>query len=125
MFRTMRRAITIDDRAEQTSGVEVTASFFSLVRTVPELGRAFTEIDSQPGNEQKVILSHGLWEQAFAADPQALGRDIELDGRLFTIVGVMPAGFWFFDPDARFWVPLTFTEAQKVDNPGTRLTYGF
>jgi predicted permease len=126
MFRTTRRAVILDERAEQTAGMEVTASFFSLVRTPPILGRAFTEADSETGSEQKVILSHSLWQQAFAANPDALGRDLELDGRPFTIVGVMPAGFSFFERDARFWVPLTFTQAQRLeDTRTTRLTYGW
>jgi putative ABC transport system permease protein len=126
MFRTTRRAIEIDSRAEQTPGLEVTASFFTLVRTFPGVGRAFTDADGETGNEQKVILSHGMWQQVFAADPQILGRDLELDGRLFTIVGVMPAGFSFFDPEVRFWVPLTFTPAQRLEDvPATRLRYGW
>lgn len=125
LFRATRRAIQMDGRAEQTPGLEITASFFTLVRTAPALGRAFTDADSQIGNEQSVILSHGLWQDAFAADPEALGRKIDLDGRQFTIVGVMPAGFSFFEPDVRFWVPLTFTEGQMTDTATTRLTYGF
>ena len=112
--------------AEQTSGLEVTASFFALVRTSPALGRAFTEADGETGSEQKIILSHGLWQTAYAADPAVVGRDLELDGRPFTIVGVMPARFSFFDPDVRFWVPLTFTAPQRsVDTPATRLSYGW
>jgi predicted permease len=126
MFRTTRRAVILDQRAEQTAGMEVTASFFSLVRTAPILGRAFTEADAETGNEHKVILSHALWQQAFAASPDAVGDDVELDGRPFTVVGVMPAGFSFFEREARFWVPLTFTQAQRLeDTRTTRLTYGW
>ena len=126
MLRTTRRAIVVEDRAEQTTGFEVTASFFRLVRTLPAEGRAFSAEDSEPGNEQVVILSHGLWQQAFGGDPAVLGSDLDLDGRPFTIVGVMPPDFSFFDPDARFWTPLTFTDDQRtVDTPATRLTYGF
>jgi predicted permease len=126
MFYPTRRSIIVDDRAQQTAGLEVTASFFTLVRTAPALGRTFTEADSDTGSEQKVILSHALWQQAFADEPSAVGREIELDGRRFTIVGVMPAGFSFFDRDVRFWLPLTFTQAQRLeDTLTTRLTYGW
>jgi predicted permease len=126
MFRTTRRAIVLDERAQQTAGLEVTPSFFTLVRTPPALGRAFAEADSEIGNEQKVILSDALWRQAFAADPNAIGGELELDGRRFTIVGVMPAGFSFFDRNVRFWLPLTFTPAQRLeDTRTTRLTYGW
>jgi predicted permease len=126
MFRTTRRAVILDERAEQTAGMEVTASFFALVRTAPLLGRAFTEADGEAGSEQKVILSHALWQQAFTASPDVVGHDVELDGRPFTVVGVMPAGFSFFEREARFWVPLTFTQAQRLeDTRTTRLTYGW
>jgi predicted permease len=126
MFRTTRRAIALDERAQQTAGLEVTPSFFTLVRTPPALGRAFTEADTVTGNEQKVILSDALWQQAFAADPNAVGSELELDGRRFTVVGVMPAGFSFFERNVRFWLPLTFTPAQRLeDTRTTRLTYGW
>jgi putative ABC transport system permease protein len=126
MFRTTRRAIVLDERAQQAAGLEVTASFFTLVRTPPALGRVLTEADSEIGNERKVILSNALWQQAFAADPNAVGSELELDGRRFTIVGVMPAGFSFFDRNVRFWLPLTFTPAQRLeDTRTTRLTYGW
>jgi predicted permease len=126
MFRTTRRAIVLDERAQQTAGLEVTPSFFTLVRTPPALGRAFAEADSETGNEQKVILSDALWRQAFAADPNAVGSELELDGRRYTIVGVMPDGFSFFDRNVRFWLPLTFTPAQRLeDTRTTRLTYGW
>jgi predicted permease len=54
-----------------------------------------------------------------------IGQGIELNGTPFTIVGIMPAGFSFFDSEVRFWLPLAFTAAQRVDNTTTRLTYGF
>jgi predicted permease len=126
MFRTTRRAIGFDNQPEQIAGLEVTASFFDLVRTYPALGQGFTDADSEIGNEQKIILSHALWQRAFGAEPGVIGRDIELDGRQYTVVGVMGAGFSFFDPNVQFWMPLAFTTAQRqLDNGGTRLLYRF
>jgi hypothetical protein len=124
MLRKTRRAIDLDGLAEQAAGLEVTTSFFGLVRTPPALGRPFNEADSEIGKEQQIILSHGLWQHAYAADPAVIGKSIDLNGRPFTIVGVMPAGFTFFDSEARFWLPLAFTPEQRVDNTTTRLTYG-
>ena len=67
-----------------------------------------------------------MWQQAYAADPSTVGREIELDGRPFTIVGVMPERFSFFDSDVRFWLPLTFTQEQRIEDIArTRLTYGW
>src|SRR5262249_37079029 len=66
---------------------------------------------------RKVILSYGLWQQRYAGSSNIIGHDIRLNGRLFTIVGVMPAGFNFPEavsaPEARFWIPVAFNAQQK------------
>ena len=75
--------------------MQVTPSFFPLLRVSPRLGRAFTEEEGTVGNDRKVILSHALWVEQFAADPEVMGRDLRLDGELHQVVGVMPHGFYF------------------------------
>jgi putative ABC transport system permease protein len=101
--------------AERTLSLAVTPSFFRLLRTKPGLGRIFTEEEGEPGKDTKVILSHGLWHQRFGGDPSVLGRDLRINGRPFTIVGVMPVDFLFLDPEVRLWTPLAFTPEQKSD----------
>jgi putative ABC transport system permease protein len=67
-------------------------------------GRTFILAEDKPGVAPIVILSHALWQRLFAADPRAVGRNIVLDDRSYTIVGVMPTGFRF--PEwADFWLP--------------------
>ena len=92
-----------------------TPSFFRLLRVAPALGRAFSEQEGEPGNDTKVVLSHALWQSLFAGDPQAIGKDIRLDGVPFTVVGVMPKGFSFLNPDVLLWRPLAFTARDKSD----------
>ena len=99
---------------EQLTGMGVTPSLFRLLRVAPTHGRAFTNSEGEIGNEQKVILSHALWQQLYARDPSAIGRELRLDGRPFTVVGVMPPDFLFVNPEVRFWVPLAFTPEQKA-----------
>ena len=94
---------------------QVTPSFFRLLRATPALGRLFVEQDAEPGNEQKVILSHALWQAQFGGDPGAVGKDIRLDGQPFTVVGVMPKGFYFLNTEVMLWRPLAFTAQQKSD----------
>src|SRR2546425_7203908 len=53
-----------------------------------------------------IFLSHGLWVTSFGRDPGILGRSISLDGRSFTVVGVMPAGFQFPNEDVQVWTPM-------------------
>ena len=58
------------------------------------------------GKPRVVILSHGLWQGSFGADPAILGRNITLDRESYTVIGVMPAGFQLFMGNADLWVPL-------------------
>lgn len=108
-------AQTIDDNGspERIPGMAATPSLFRLLRVPPELGRTFTDNEGELGEHQKVILSHGLWQRLFAGDRAVLGRELRLNGRPFTIVGVMPQSFLFIDPTVRFWVPLAFPAQQK------------
>jgi predicted permease len=94
---------------------QATPSFFRLLQVKPALGRTFTDQEGEPGNETKAVLSYGLWQSQFGGDPQAIGKDIRLDGQPFTIVGVMPKGFYFLNPDVLLWKPLAFTAQQKSD----------
>ncbi len=115
LFSGADHMLTLDGATERLHGMGATPSLFRLLGISPALGRAFTEEEGELGNEQRVILSHGLWQQLYAGDAAAVGAEITLSGRPFTIVGVMPESFSFFDPDARFWVPLTITPQQKND----------
>jgi putative ABC transport system permease protein len=76
-----------------TGGV-VSANLFSTLRVAPVLGRGFAAADNQP-TSLAVILSHRLWRDQFNADPSVIGKSLALDGRAFSIIGVMPAGFQF------------------------------
>src|SRR6266508_1095673 len=93
----------------------VTPSFFRLLRVAPALGHTFSEEDGTPGNDKKVVLSHALWQTLFGGDPQAIGKDIRLDGQLYKIVGVMPKGFYFLNPNVLLWLPLAFDADARSD----------
>lgn len=86
-------------------GLAVTHDFFSVLGATPALGRSFLAEEDRPGGDNAVVmLSHRLWQQRFDGDPRILGRDIILEGRAHTVVGVMPADFRFLEAD--FWLPL-------------------
>jgi len=82
----------------------VTPEFFPVLRTNPEIGRAFLAGEGEPGNGNVVVLSNELWKERFSADSEVLGKTIRLDGVSRTVIGVMPPGFAF--PDAKVWMPL-------------------
>ncbi len=101
--------------ASETEPVRVpsavaTAELFDALGVAPELGRAFTR-DEDVANEPVVVLSHGLWQSAFGADPGIVGREVEVDGRPRTVVGVMPRAFDVEDAGIDVWVPAGIPES--------------
>ena len=97
----------------------VTPNTFKLLGVQPLLGRTFSEDEGQPGGPQVVLLSEGLWKQAFNADQQIAGKTIRVNGKPRTVVGVMPASFRFpeimgQDLHKGLWLPIQpTTEMQK------------
>lgn len=90
---------------ERLRGARITAGLLTVLGARPELGRPFSPEEETAGNDRVVLLSHAFWEQRFQGDPAILGRDLTLDGRRSTVIGVLPA--WFqFPRDATVWVPL-------------------
>jgi predicted permease len=81
------------DRPQQVEVMWATPGIFSVLQVQPSLGRAYTVREGQKGNEHVAILMYDLWHQHFHADPGVLGKTIQLDGALYTIVGVMPRSF--------------------------------
>ncbi len=110
--------VSLGDQPERYAGAAVSASLFEVLGVGPLKGRVFTSADETPGNNQVVLISYGFWQTKLSgvADPQ--GKTITLNGKPYTIVGVMPEGFQFpggsgtvlriFTPAAaELWIPLT------------------
>ena len=114
IFRPRDQTVELNGSPQQIRAMLVTPSWFKVLRISPAIGRPFTDEDGEIGSDQKVVLSHGLWQQLYAADKSAIGRELRISGRSFTVVGVMPANFNFIDPDVRLWIPLAFTAEQKT-----------
>lgn len=79
-------------------------SFLRTLGVFPHLGRDFDESESQPGKGGAVLLSNRFWREHFGAEPDAVGRRIVLDDRVYDIAGVLPARFRF--PDTSRALPL-------------------
>ncbi len=95
---------------ERVSAADVSADLFSLLGIEPECGRAFLPSEDQPGSPLVVIASHGLWERRLGADPNAIGRTLTLDGKPYTLVGIMPAGLKYPSDETELWTPLVFDQ---------------
>ncbi len=95
-------------------GCKVSANFFDVLAVAPAAGRLFNAAEEQPGADQVALVSHGMWQRRFGGDPQLLGKTISLNGRAYTIVGIMPKDFDYPVP-VEMWVPLALTSAEKAD----------
>jgi putative ABC transport system permease protein len=104
-----------DEGAERVIGVRATAGFFDVFGDQPMLGRVFAAAEDEPGRDQVVVLSHRFWTRQFGADRNILGRQITLDARPYTIIGVMPASFDFTADAEALWVPIAFTPGPQGD----------
>ncbi len=93
--------------------MNVTPSFFRLLRIAPRFGRIFTDPEGEIGSEKKVVLGYALWQTQFGGRPDAVGRDLRIDGQPYTIVGVMPPDFTFLNDKVMLWRPLAFTPERK------------
>jgi putative ABC transport system permease protein len=93
----------------RVTGASVTGGLFSSLGVSPALGRAITPQDDVPGAPMIAIISHDLWQRAFAGDRGIVGRVIQIDGANANIVGVMPQSFSFppgeLDPP-EIWAPI-------------------
>jgi predicted permease len=79
-------------------------NLFPLLGVQPALGREFNESEDQRGSTV-VILSWSAFQRRFAGDPRIVGRQIHLDGKPYTVVGVLPAWFTYPDAGIQLWVP--------------------
>lgn len=90
-------------------GESVSGRYFDVLGVRPALGRAFRPKETRLGAAEPVILiSHRLWQNRYGGGPQAVGQTVLLDDRVFTVIGVAPAGFLsrFASLRADVWVPL-------------------
>jgi putative ABC transport system permease protein len=95
-------------------GCRVSANFFNVLGVRPAAGRLFSPSEEQPGLDQVAVVSHGFWQRRFGDDPQMLNKTISLNGRVYSIVGIMPKDFDYPVP-VELWVPLALTPAEKLD----------
>src|SRR5213080_3079228 len=100
---TQRYNLTGAGDPREVQAAAVTADLFDVLQVRPEIGHGFTTADDRA---PLALLSHGPWVTNFGRDPGILGKSISLDGRSFTVVGVMPAGFEFPNEEVQVWLPI-------------------
>ncbi len=109
LARTSAFSLTGIGDAEQVSGEFVSSDFFSVLGVKPIIGRTFAKDEEPIGAGPVALISAGLWQRKFSMAPDILGKNITLDGRDFTIVGVIPADFHLLVPgfqDSQIYAPI-------------------
>jgi putative ABC transport system permease protein len=96
---------------ERVPMTSVSHDIFELLHVSPILGRSFRAEEDAPQQDNVIVISHGMWQRRFGGDPAVLGRSISLSGAPVTIVGVMPAGFFYPNRQTEFWRPIAFNPA--------------
>ena len=104
--------LTDGDQPERTGGARASANFFSTLQVKPILGRDFLAGEDQQGASPVVIISHRLWQDRYGAETSVIGRTITIDRKSYTIVGVLPQGVYYPNPETSLYVPFIYQPAE-------------
>src|SRR5947209_7554759 len=100
---------------EYVEGAAVTWNLFPMLGAHAVLGRLFDSDDDRPGASGTIVLSYGLWQQKFGAQPDVIGRRILLDGSPVVVIGVMSPQFIYPRHNVRYWRPTRFANSDFED----------
>jgi putative ABC transport system permease protein len=108
--------LTGTDAPERLSGEFVESTYFDVLGVQPAVGRTFSADETRaPGSQPLAMLGYGVWTRRFGADAAVVGRPVQLNGILHTIVGVLPRGFRGLTGSADVWVPVTTLPAADLE----------
>src|SRR6266567_3762349 len=121
------------DLPERVQGAVVSPSIFPLLGVEPIKGRAFAQEEFGEGRDDVVVISERLWKRQFNSDPALIGNKLYLNGRSYTVIGIMPSRFEFplllfniqgmqFTEQADIWKPIAFPKSE-LESRGSR-SYG-
>ncbi|HKC87732.1 MAG TPA: ABC transporter permease [Blastocatellia bacterium] len=112
-FQNIMYSYTGGDSPERVQAAGVTANFFSILGANAQLGRAFSPDEERPGAQRVALLSDGFWRKHFAADPQVVGRTINLNGASYTVIGVAPGALDFPSKLVELWTALQLQQPTR------------
>ena len=104
------------NQSNDVAGIKGSLDLLPMFGVPPLFGRYFIPEEMQAGHDQVAIIGDSLWKARFASDPEVLGKNIDLDSRPYTIIGVMPASFRFtWDQEEDVLVPLVLTPEEMSE----------
>jgi predicted permease len=115
LYNTAGLTIGIEGDPQRLRGMLATPSLLRMLRARPIHGRIFTDADGEEGAARKAVLTYGFWQQLYAGNAEAIGQQIRISGEPYEVVGVLPKGFEFLDPEVKVWLPLSFSVREKSD----------
>jgi len=115
VYRSDDVILTGSGQPEHLAGEYVTSGFFPVLGITPQLGRSFLPQEDQQGAGGVVVLSYGLWNRQFGADPHVLGKTLIVNGKNSAVVGVLPADYRFRD-QADAYIPLRQWISVELDD---------
>lgn len=95
----------------QVRAGNVTGGFFKTLGVEPAIGRVINYEDDKPGGPFVAVLGHEMKQRLFGEDANIIGREVNLSGNSYTVIGVMPAGFKSPRDDSEIWVPINVSQA--------------
>jgi putative ABC transport system permease protein len=117
IYRAGSYALLDEHGAQSVVGAKVSSDIFDVLGIKPSRGRGFSRADEQAGGGPggfKVVLGDALWMRQFNGDPAVIGKTLQIDGRPYTVIGIMPKGFQF--PIQTLPVDLYVTFAEDAAN---------
>ncbi len=112
-YRTRSVTLLTGSEPERLPAAQVTAGLITTLGVSPLHGRDFMAEEDQPNSGRVAIISYGLWQRRFAGDAKVVGQPVTINANAYTIVGVMPPGFKFPQPDIDIWTPLAFDDDER------------
>jgi len=122
--QTMVNLVDAGGEALRLEAELVSPNFLTVAGVRPAIGRTFLPHEDQPGRAREVMLSDTVWRAHFGGDPNLVGHAIRLDSLNYTVVGIMPPGFYFPTPSRQIWMPLVLTPAQRASRSANLLDFG-
>jgi predicted permease len=124
VYRYLNLALADEQETQSVRGLKVSGEFFDVLGRKPIMGRGFARADEQPGGGAgglKVVLSYGFWQAHFDRAPEVIGRVLKLNGRSYTVIGIMPQGFQY--PIQTDSIEMYITHAEDASSPDGSTPY--
>jgi predicted permease len=119
-----RLNLMLDGRPEEVAGLLLSADVFQVLGVQPALGRAYTPDEDLEGRDAVIVISHEFWQTRLGGRGDVLGSSLEANGRMRTVLGVMPPGFTVIGQKADFLVPYGWTMERLRAAPGRGSSHG-